>query len=323
MEAEFGYISRDEREKLAAKGEALPDGSYPIRNVDDLKNAIQAYGRSNESDRAKVRKHIIKRANSLKVRHMIPDEWKDLASKEATFAVDSMRAKIAALTAAIPLPPEVDEADVKAVAEAKKAADAEREQIEAEIEASKNGETTVVDKFGPGGRTAKYVPGKTQPRDAAGKFRKVLARLKQDLGVAGLQSVLKEVEQAENLEFAGNYAGAAEAAGNLINTIDRLDSGALDATKLENVRNTAGELGKVIANLPLPFTNQAQKVRFSDLPPALSNLIDDMITRVEAKIGKEDADIATADLKSFMSGGDVYSQAEISSKMATLLRLLT
>ena len=323
IEAEFGYISRDEREKLAAKGEALPDGSYPIRNVEDLKNAIQAYGRSNESDRAKVRKHIIKRANSLKVRHMIPDEWKDLASKEATFAVDSMRSKIAALTAAIPLPPEADEADVRAVAEAKKAADAEREMIEAEIEASKAGESTVVDKFGPGGRSAKYVPGKTQPRDAAGKFRKVLARLKQDLGVAGLQSVLKEVEEAENLEFAGNYAGAAEAAGNLINTIDRLDSGALDATKLENVRSTAGELGKVIANLPLPFTNQAQKVRYSDLPPALKNLIDDMITRVEGKIGKEDADVATSELKSFMSGGDVYSQSEISSKMATLLRLLT
>jgi len=64
-------------------------------------------------------------------------------------------------------------------------------------------------------------------------------------------------------------------------------------------------------------------VRYSDLPPALKNLIDDMITRVEGKIGKEDADIATSELKSFMSGGDVYSQSEISSKMATLLRLLT
>jgi hypothetical protein len=52
---EFAYISRDDREKLAKKGHALPDGSYPIRNVDDLKNAIQAYGRSKKSDRADVR----------------------------------------------------------------------------------------------------------------------------------------------------------------------------------------------------------------------------------------------------------------------------
>jgi hypothetical protein len=82
-------------------------------------------------------------------------------------------------------------------------------------------------------------------------------------------------------------------------------------------------LGRVIANLPLPFTNQAQKVRYSDLPPALRNLMDDMITRVESKIGKEDADIATANLRSFKSGADVYSQSEISSQMTTLLRLLT
>ena len=151
----------------------------------------------------------------------------------------------------------------------------------------------------------------------------MLARLKQDLGVAGLQKALVKVQAAEDLEFAGNYAGAAEAASDLINTIDRLDTGALDATKLENVRNTAGDLGRVIANLPLPFTNQAQKVRYSDLPPALKNLMDDMITRVESKIGKKDADIATANLSSFKSGADVYSQSEISSQMTTLLRLLT
>ena len=325
IDSEFGYISRDEREKLAKEGKALPDGSYPISNVDDLKNAIQAYGRSKESDRAKVRKHIQKRANALKVRHMIPEEWKDLSSKEATFAVDSMRSKIASLTAALPAPIEISETDLKKLEDAKIAADLEREQVQAEIEARETEAAlpeTVVPRFGPDGRT-KYVPGKTQPRDAAGKFRKVLARLKQDLGVAGLQEALKQVEQTENLEFAGNYAQAAESAQDLLGTIDRLDSGALDATKLENVRLTAKDLGQVISNLPLPFTNQAQKVRFSDLPPALKNLVDDMITRVEGKIGKKDANIATAKLRSFKSGADVFSQSEISSEMATLLRLLT
>jgi hypothetical protein len=48
-----------------------------------------------------------------------------------------------------------------------------------------------------------------------------------------------------------------------------------------------------------------------------------MITRVEAKIGKEDADEATKSLRSYMSGGDVYSQGEISSELAKMLRLLT
>jgi hypothetical protein len=64
-------------------------------------------------------------------------------------------------------------------------------------------------------------------------------------------------------------------------------------------------------------------MRYSDVPPALQDLMEDMITRVEAKIGKEDADIATRDLKTFMSGSDLYSQSEISSQMSKLLRLLT
>jgi hypothetical protein len=319
VDAEFGYISRDEREKLADKGFALPDGSYPIRNVEDLKNAIQAYGRSKESDRAKVRKHIAKRANALKVRHMVPEEWKSLSSLEAATALSTMRDRIAALTAAAP-GKEISDEDLELLEKSKIAADEERQEAIDLVEAQKSGES-VVDTYGPDGRL-KYTA-KTQPRDARGKFRKVLARLKQDLGVAGLQKALVKVQTAEDMEFAGNYAGAAAAASDLIGTIDRLDSGALDATKLENVRNTAADLGRVIANLPLPFTNQAQKVRYSDLPPALKNLIDDMVTRVESKIGKKDADIATANLRSFKAGADVYSQSEISSEMTTLLRLLT
>jgi hypothetical protein len=321
VDAEFGYISRDERTKLADEGKALPDGSYPIRNVEDLKNAIQAYGRSKESDRAKVRKHIKKRAAALKVRHMVPEEWRTASSAEAMSALSTMRDKIAALTAAAPKALPTEE-DIELLKETKEAADAERQAEIDLIEARKNGDTTVVPKYDPATGRTKYTA-KTQPRDARGKFRKVLARLKQDLGVAGLQRALVEAQAAENLEFAGNYEGASAAANKLIGIVDRLDTGALDATKLENVRSTAAELGKVIANLPLPFTNQAQKVRYSDLPPALKNLIDDMVVRVEDKIGKKDADIATAELRSFKSGADVYSQSEISSKMATLLRLLT
>jgi hypothetical protein len=49
----------------------------------------------------------------------------------------------------------------------------------------------------------------------------------------------------------------------------------------------------------------------------------DMISRVEDKIGQEDADIATTELKKFMSGSELYNQSEISGQMAKLLRLLT
>lgn len=168
----------------------------------------------------------------------------------------------------------------------------------------------------------KYTP-ETQPRDAQGRFRKVLARLKVDLGTAGADRAIEKIEEAENLDYAGDYGRAAEAAGDLINIIDRLDTKALNPEALENVRESSRELGEVIANLPFAFGEQSEKVRYSDLPPALRDLIEDMITRVEAKIGPEDAEEATKGLKSFMSGGDFYSQGDISSQMAKMLRLLT
>lgn len=169
---------------------------------------------------------------------------------------------------------------------------------------------------------AKYTP-KTQPRDASGKFRQVLARLKSDLGTAGLDRVMDKVEEAENLDNAGNYKASAEAAGDLIGIIDRLDAKSLNPEALENVRASSAELGKVIANLPFAFGEQAEKIRFSDVPPALRKLMKDMISRVEEKIGDEDAEIATAELKKFMSGSELYNQSEISGQMAKLLRLLT
>lgn len=164
---------------------------------------------------------------------------------------------------------------------------------------------------------------KTQPRDASGRFRDVLARLKVDLGDVGSAGALNKIRDAENFDYVGDYGKAAEAATDLIGIIDRLDTGALNAEAITNVREGARQLGKTIASLPFNFGDQAEKLRYSDLPPALRDLIEDMIKKVEAKIGSEDANIATKDLKSFMSGNDVYSQSDVSSQMSKLLRLLT
>jgi serine/threonine protein kinase len=75
--------------------------------------------------------------------------------------------------------------------------------------------------------------------------------------------------------------------------------------------------------LPIPKVNMGEKIKYSQVPPALQKLIKDMISRVEDKIGQEDADIATEVLRAFMTNDDFYSQSEISSQMAKLLRLLT
>lgn len=67
-------VSADEREALADKGKAMPDGSYPIANENDLKNAIQAYGRA--KDKPGVKRHIKRRAKELGRTDLIPDAWK-------------------------------------------------------------------------------------------------------------------------------------------------------------------------------------------------------------------------------------------------------
>ena len=65
--------SDKEREAMAQSGEALPDGSFPIKTVQDLKNAIKAYGRA--SNKAKAKNHIIKRAKALGKTSLLPESW--------------------------------------------------------------------------------------------------------------------------------------------------------------------------------------------------------------------------------------------------------
>ncbi len=299
--SEFGYISRDDRNKLAEEGKALPDGSYPIRNLDDLKNAIQAYGRSKAEDRKSVRNHIKKRARQLNQRHLVPENWKNLESESITASAEDLRNRLAAFQEALGKTFAVDEVPM--------------DMMPTDIEDIANGKVEV--------EAGKFIPGVNQPRDIKGRFRDVLARLKEDLGDAELADVNSQIREVEKMSGLGDYQDAAKAGQDLLSLLDRLDEGSLNKISLENVRATAAELGKVISNLPLPFSNQAQKVRFSDLPPALRDLMKNMVERVEEKIGKEDADKATKDLKGFMSGSDVYSQSDISSQMATMLRLLT
>ena len=66
-------FSEEKREELAKEGEALPDGSFPIASLQDLKNAIKAHGRA--KDIAKAKRHIKKRAKALGHEDLIPEKW--------------------------------------------------------------------------------------------------------------------------------------------------------------------------------------------------------------------------------------------------------
>ena len=115
-EVEKREFTDAERAEAADAGQALPDGSYPIKTVKDLKNAIQSYGRA--KDPAKVKAHIIARAKALGKESMIPENW----SK----AIEADTAKAEEM--------EHDPADLKAVRDALIAL------IKAELDEMANGE---------------------------------------------------------------------------------------------------------------------------------------------------------------------------------------
>jgi len=71
-------FSTEERDKAAESGAALPDGSFPIKSVGDLKNAVKAYGRAKDKEKAKA--HIIARAKALGATDELPDDWKGKAT---------------------------------------------------------------------------------------------------------------------------------------------------------------------------------------------------------------------------------------------------
>ena len=67
-------FSSKQREEMAQSGQAMPDGSFPIANKNDLMNAIRSWGRGGADP--KVKEHIKRRARSLGLTNMIPENWK-------------------------------------------------------------------------------------------------------------------------------------------------------------------------------------------------------------------------------------------------------
>ena len=87
------YSTADKQAALKA-GHAIAnangDPSYPVKDKEDLKNAIAAVGRGS-ADHDAIRQHIIKRATALGLASLIPDNWDTMtgALKDATQSNDA------------------------------------------------------------------------------------------------------------------------------------------------------------------------------------------------------------------------------------------
>jgi uncharacterized membrane protein YkoI len=79
-------FSDDQRKELAREGKAMKDGSYPIDSEQDLRNAVQAYGRA--SDKPATKAHIMKRARAMGLDELIPSNWVSGSGEKAILSAD-------------------------------------------------------------------------------------------------------------------------------------------------------------------------------------------------------------------------------------------
>ena len=71
-----------QREAAAKDGSAMPGGRFPIKNEEDLKNAIKLRGQA--SDKKAVKAHIMARAKAIGKSDLLPPKWSQkAAAKEA------------------------------------------------------------------------------------------------------------------------------------------------------------------------------------------------------------------------------------------------
>lgn len=81
LEYEKRTFTADQRRSAASEGAAMPDGSFPIKTVEDLHNAVRLVGHAKDPSAAK--KHIISRAKALGASGELPAGW--MAKSQSPF----------------------------------------------------------------------------------------------------------------------------------------------------------------------------------------------------------------------------------------------
>lgn len=81
-DAEKRAFTAQQRKKMAESGEAMADGSFPIKSKKDVENAVKDWGRT--GSKADVKTHIKARAKALGCEDCLPADW----TKKAVAAAD-------------------------------------------------------------------------------------------------------------------------------------------------------------------------------------------------------------------------------------------
>lgn len=299
-DAYFRSISAEKRQEMAKKGQAMPNGGYPIANVSDLKNAIRAFGRAASGEKAAVRRHIKKRARALGKTDLIPESWSAASDpfNELAGEINDLAARIALVSSVRTFPLIIHTS---------------QEVYDG------------IHLVAAGGRYPDGTPWNptNHPRDEKGRFRQVIAELRQDLeGEVGTDDAIEGLGEVELAAGRGDTEAAQQAAKDVLDLVDQLAGATKDEDLVKTLREGYGNLAEAVANLPLVFGDLNEKYRFSDLPPDLKDLIEDLYSRADKRLDPEHLQEAGGKLKEFMAGGDVLSQPQISAELSRILRFL-
>ena len=292
----FADYSQDKREEYARKGWALPSGAYPIANVADLRRAIKAYGRATKEDKPKVRRLIMRRARGLHKADLIPPTW-------LSVSIEERHADLAATIREMRYAP-VPDAPVETVSDP----DALSVQ-EAALHYTPRPDHKFEDRL--------------HPRDDEGKFRDVLLRLKKDIeGQPGADEAIQEIDAAQRSNDADEDRETKSHIDNIVKIVDRVAADTSDPNTAKTLRDGYSELGRFVAGTDLPEGVEADKMRYTDLPPETQGLIDTLLDKLEGYVDKETYDKATAGLMDFKRGGDVWNAGELMASLTRIMRFL-
>lgn len=87
MSDDFKYVSASRRRKYAKSGVAMPNGDFPIPDEGHLRSAVGRLGNYN-GNKSAAKRHIIKRAKSLGLTNLLPDDW-GVGSKTNSKSIDT------------------------------------------------------------------------------------------------------------------------------------------------------------------------------------------------------------------------------------------
>jgi hypothetical protein len=273
----LAYIDTETREDYASKGWAMKDGSFPIKDKKDLRNAIRAYGRAKDKDAAK--KHIKKRARAIGAWDEIPESWLSIEDKMHALSI-RVRG----------FDPEAREEAVARVASLR----FRKREFQEEM----------------------------HPRDDHGKFRHTVARLKDDLQKqAGTKAAVDALTRAEEADDAGDPVEAQRAVDEALDIVDKVAAETISPDTYSTLRHGYEALSEALFEITRG-QDADEKLRYTDLPLPLRDLIEDLTDRLSSEAKAETYEELAGPLNTFKSGGDYMSMNEIRKHLSGIFRTL-